>query len=229
MPMTLPGWDSIEAAARWHRVFEIAGFIALGLLLLFEVIAYIYGNRKDILVAAAEQATAMERSGQEQKANEQRNTEITKANQKAAEAQAVAQQAADQLAKANQKVSELTQNAIPRSLTPDQRSRLFKFLSANPKQKIEADVPTGDNEAKVYAGELVDVISSAGWEVSGPNQSFYDFDPVGVNVAVTDEAHIPVGALVLLSALKDAGIPVIAVTNAKIPLGKIELRIGHKH
>lgn len=51
--MRIPGWDSIDAAARWHKGFEIAGFIALGLLLLFEVLAYLYSNRKDTLVEAA--------------------------------------------------------------------------------------------------------------------------------------------------------------------------------
>ena len=63
MPMTLPGWDSIDAAARYHRAFEIAGFVALGLLLLFEVLAYIYGNRKDALVAVADQTAARETVG----------------------------------------------------------------------------------------------------------------------------------------------------------------------
>ena len=48
----LPGWNSIESATRWHKGFEIAGFVALGLLLLFEVLAYIYGTRKDTLSSA---------------------------------------------------------------------------------------------------------------------------------------------------------------------------------
>lgn len=50
-----PGWDSVEAATKWHRWFEIAGFIALGLLLIFEIISYIYGSRKDILLLKQEE------------------------------------------------------------------------------------------------------------------------------------------------------------------------------
>jgi len=30
MAAILPGWHSLEGAAKWHRVFEIAGFGALG-------------------------------------------------------------------------------------------------------------------------------------------------------------------------------------------------------
>ena len=50
MAAIAPGWNSVEAAAKWHRGFEIAGFVALGLLLLFEILSYVYGNRKDTLL-----------------------------------------------------------------------------------------------------------------------------------------------------------------------------------
>jgi hypothetical protein len=67
MAVTLPGWDSVDAAVAWHRGFEIAGFVALGLLLAFEVLAYIYGNRKDVLLAA--QARTAERQAEQQTAD----------------------------------------------------------------------------------------------------------------------------------------------------------------
>src|ERR1700674_5097536 len=105
--MTLPGWDSVEAAARWYRRFEIAGFVALGLLLMFEVIAYVYGNRKDVLTAAAEQAASGERSSRDEQANQQRNAEIAEANRRAAEAEAQTKQ--------------LQQQAAPRLLSQAQR------------------------------------------------------------------------------------------------------------
>jgi hypothetical protein len=73
MAVTLPGWNSIESVTRWHRGFEIAGFIALGLLLLFEVLTYIYGNRKDVL-AAVQQLTPAEWSKQQEE--QQRLTNV---------------------------------------------------------------------------------------------------------------------------------------------------------
>jgi hypothetical protein len=56
-----PGWNSVEAVVKWHRGFEVAGFVALGLLLLFEVQAYVYGNRKDVLLLAQQTSIAAER------------------------------------------------------------------------------------------------------------------------------------------------------------------------
>src|SRR5271156_33759 len=51
--MSLPGWDSIESVSSIARFFHIAGLVAIVLLALFEVVAYVYDHHKDVLVAAA--------------------------------------------------------------------------------------------------------------------------------------------------------------------------------
>src|SRR5260370_24467005 len=81
--MAFPGWESIEAAAGWHRGFEIAGFVALGLLLLFEVAAYVYGNRKDSLVTAADLNASRLRQQQESAADQHRDAEVADAKRRA--------------------------------------------------------------------------------------------------------------------------------------------------
>jgi hypothetical protein len=43
------GWNSLESVSTIHRGLEIAGFVFLGLLLVSEVLAFVYGNRKDVL------------------------------------------------------------------------------------------------------------------------------------------------------------------------------------
>ena len=43
------GWNSLESVSAIHKWMEIAGFVFLGLLLTSEVIAFVYGNRKDVL------------------------------------------------------------------------------------------------------------------------------------------------------------------------------------
>ncbi len=67
--------------------FEIAGFIALGLLLLFEVLTYIYGNRKDTLVAAQQLTPTQWTQQQEkqQKANDEALAKLRKELQGAEE------------------------------------------------------------------------------------------------------------------------------------------------
>jgi hypothetical protein len=47
--MQLPGWGSVETVSRIHSFCEIAGIVALALLVGFEVLAYAYGHRREAL------------------------------------------------------------------------------------------------------------------------------------------------------------------------------------
>jgi len=51
----IPGWNTIEGASAFSRGFSIAGFVALFLLGIFEILAYLYSNRKDNLIEAQKQ------------------------------------------------------------------------------------------------------------------------------------------------------------------------------
>jgi hypothetical protein len=53
----LPGWDSLEAVTRYHRWAEIIGIVVLALLVVAEVAAYRYGQRKDDLTTQQQDAT----------------------------------------------------------------------------------------------------------------------------------------------------------------------------
>ncbi len=48
--MTLPGWESLDSVRRLADFFQIAGFVALALLVVFEVLAHVYGHRMDALI-----------------------------------------------------------------------------------------------------------------------------------------------------------------------------------
>ena len=50
--MILPGWNSLSTVIRAHRFFEVAGIVALFLLVVCEVCAYVYGHRKDELLTS---------------------------------------------------------------------------------------------------------------------------------------------------------------------------------
>ena len=47
----LPGWDSLETSAAYAKGFTFAGFGALFLLGVFEVLAFVYSTHKDTLAA----------------------------------------------------------------------------------------------------------------------------------------------------------------------------------
>ena len=47
--MPLPGWTSLNTVGRLADFFQIAGLIALALLVVFEVLTFVYGHRRDTL------------------------------------------------------------------------------------------------------------------------------------------------------------------------------------
>jgi hypothetical protein len=50
----LPGWNSVETTTRLHDFFEIAGIVFLALLVVAEVLAYMYGHQRDWLISEAD-------------------------------------------------------------------------------------------------------------------------------------------------------------------------------
>jgi septal ring factor EnvC (AmiA/AmiB activator) len=167
MALTFPGWNSIEAAARYHRGFEIAGFVALALLLLFEVLAYAYGNRKDAIAIEVEQAATSERSRQEQEASQQRNDELGAARRRAEEAEKASKRTTEELAHSNERITELAKANADRVVTQEQQTRMAAVLAVSPKYKIRIVCNWGDQEAVKFSQPFVDVFRKSGWDLEG--------------------------------------------------------------
>jgi hypothetical protein len=47
--MVLPGWDSFESVSKLWKLFTVVGLASLGLVALFDILAWVYSNRKDAL------------------------------------------------------------------------------------------------------------------------------------------------------------------------------------
>ncbi len=194
MVRILPGWDSLDAVVRWHRLFEITGFVALGLLLLFEVLAYAYGNRKDQLTSASQEAAAQERQRRERGASEERDARIAQVNRRAA--------AAEEL----QKRAE--QRAAPRRLTETQKAKISSFLSGKPRGtfRIIADLRVPD--ARAYAEDISNLFGEAGWTV-GVEDAVSTVSPAnGLWITVKNPQAPPIAAVTLGQAFAAAGITV---------------------
>jgi thiosulfate reductase cytochrome b subunit len=80
--MTLPGWNDLESVARVHRFFEIGGIVVLGTLVIFEIIAYVYGHRKETLIELIQQQEKAAMVAESAKAVEELKLEIAKANER---------------------------------------------------------------------------------------------------------------------------------------------------
>jgi hypothetical protein len=211
--IAIPGWDSVEAAAKLHRWFEIAGFVALALLLVFEVLAYIYGNRRDELVIVADQAGATERRQHQEQADQQRNAEVAEANRRAAAAQAQAEQ--------------LRQQAAPRALSPTERHQIVAFLAGKPTGVfiIKATIVTAD--ARNYGEQIADAFRASGWTVTVQNVMFSGSNIMGLWITVKDGNAPPQAAGILQHALAAGGITARAEYDSTMP-DEVWLSIGAK-
>jgi hypothetical protein len=195
MATSLPGWQSLGGATKWHRGFEIAGFWALGLLLLFEILAYVYGNRRDSLAAAAaaaDLAAVQQRQQAEQQAATQRDAEIADAKRQATEAKEAQQRAEER--------------AAPRHLTQKQKETLHGVLSTVPGTTIELTY-LSDQETSDFAKEVIDVIVKSGWNIDQLTTTGMYIPPTyGVVVDFSEEQKNGIVAKTLMAALQRAGI-----------------------
>jgi len=218
MTLLPPGWNSLEAAAKWHKGFEIAGFVALGLLLLFEVLTYLYSNRWDTLNVQLQLAAAQARLQQEQAADKRRDAEIAEARRQASEAKS-AQQAAQQ------KIEELT---ATRSLSEDQKATLVRSLSVYKGAEIIILNAHGNKESQDYADQFRQVFRDAGWVFPRPPFRMVTREGEDVKIMVADIAKPPQRAIAIQGALKSVEIEAPGAADDTAGPDVVELYIGFK-
>jgi hypothetical protein len=211
MAIRIPGWDSVEAATRWHRSLEILGFVALGLLLLFEVLAYIYSNRRDELIGAEELTAAQERQRQEQEANRQRDAQIAEANRRAEQAKEAQNRA--------------TEQAAPRHLTEKQKEQMAAFLSAQPTGTFTIAANVTVSDARAYADEIAQLFRRLGWTVQVNDALITGTNTAGVWITVKDASEAPTAAVILQRAFAAAGIAVQGRLDPSLPSGRNEFSL----
>ena len=118
----LPGWDSIEISARLHDFFEIAGIVILGVLVLAELLTFIYGHRRDVLTGIAERSAAEQRNAENRALQKRHEIE-------AAEMQAQLDTAKKNAAEASAKAAQAIAQQMPRRMTDVQKRTLIDALS----------------------------------------------------------------------------------------------------
>jgi hypothetical protein len=221
MALILPGWNSVEAAAKWHRGFEIAGFVALGLLLLFEVLSYVYGNRKDVLLLAQQSSIA----GEERKQQEARDKN---SSDNVAAANAAAQKATDAQKRAEEKAAELEARLTPRKLSEEQKANLMRLLSKHTGYEITLLSVLGNKESQDYRDEFSELFQKAGWKVNPPPFRMPIRDVQGLKILVADLSKAPQAAIILQQALKEVGINADGGVDSGLKPETFELYVGFK-
>lgn len=171
----LPGWNSLGAVTRYHSWAEIIGIVVLALLVISEVVAYRYGQRKDQLTAE-QQNTTQSRHDEEMTRVHQETAALTADAERSRAAIAMADAEA---ATANERAAELKlalEKEIvatqPRKITPEQHAQLVDELSKiEPKGAISVTWKMFDEEASAFGKQLLGCFQEAGFDaraVDGP-------------------------------------------------------------
>lgn len=216
---SLPGWDSIESVSAVAKWFHIAGLVAIVLLALFEVIAYVYDHHKDLLVADAAKAESFARATHDAESK----IELDSARDGIGEAHKEAHHAQDEVGK-------LKEAALPRHLTEKEKSDLAKFLADKPKGKFTIKADTNANDGRAYADEIAAFFNGdkIGWTVKVDNAIIMGSDVTGMWVSVKDVNTAPEYTGVLQNALKAANLPAGGRLDPGLAPDEVWLSVGLK-
>lgn len=259
MMMTPAGQSAVEAATKRNgRVF--AAYIVL-LLVTALLVAYFTwltwdsGNKVQDAVqgdanarieeAKATAAKADERSKTLEKDNltlrSDLNTQVGQVaglQTDAANAKAAQQQVEIELEKqrtiaaiAEKDLAALKATVTPRRLTPEQVENLAKSLSGEPKGVVSIMCVMGDGEGNAFATQIVTVLKSAGWTMTGggvTQAAFGGGDPTGFGIIVRSAITAPPYAGRLQRAFFSVGIPLAGAEIPSLAEGTVQIVVGHK-
>lgn len=220
--MTLPGWDNIDAVSRLVKFFTIAGFASLFLLGVFEVLGYLYSNRKDDLIHAEQVRIQTEQAN----AAEARNRQQEQAEQ---QSQAAIAQALERQKEAEKKLGALEEKQAPRTLTSAQKSGLSGYLSKHPRGRITIKSSINTTDARAYSEQIAAILTQSGWTVQIDNAIFTGTDINGIWITFKTNNAVPAAAGTIYEAFKSAGMPIRAQYDPAIPTEQeLWLSVGAK-
>ena len=216
-----PGWNSLETVSKLYRVFSVLGILLVVLGGILGFFAYLYGNRKEHLVAA-EQKVLTEQQQQEFK-------EVKKKHDKEiAETNAKLQTAIKAEKEVTARLAEFEQEQAPRRLTREQKEKLFGLLSQSPEHAVTGISLLGDAEGKNYPEDFDSVLRKANWKVPGVVEASFDRDPIGLWIFVNDAQSLSPGAKILFDSLKAADVQVGGPIRQREEPELLQFRVGQK-
>lgn len=214
----LPGWDSLGGVTRWESVFHLVGLTSLFLLVVFEALTWVYGNRKDVLRAAA-LASAADAAAERQQAKEHENKQkLETLDRDLHQAKSDATQAKADRDAAAKKLAELEKKTAPRLLTEAQKAIMAESLKKGPSGRLLIEVDTGSDDGWRYAENIAETLRASKWNVKLRSVTNFGTTKIsGLTLRVIDVAHAPPCAGVLQHAFKDIGIDASGRAEPKLP------------
>jgi hypothetical protein len=212
-----PDWNALDSVKSWHTIFEMIGIALLALLIATEIIAFKFGQRKDVLIAEAGRAS---------------DTAARQRYDDAAAKQAVELDHLKQaLSEASRKAASLDRLRTIRHLTTAQKRALTSFLGNQPTGKFTIQAAANVADARAYAEDIAGAFRAANWTVAVEDAALLESDSSGIWLAARGTIGTPAPpiAQTIYGALKSAEVPIRsgALRENNLPAGEdATLKIG---
>jgi hypothetical protein len=198
----LPGWDSLPTVTRYHNWAEMAGIIAVAVLVIAEVIQYKYGHRRDDLIAREQIAT-----------NKHHDEEMARLHLKTAQTRERAANAELELGKIK----------APRTLRLERQQEIARRIKPFARQRYRAAISQAADDGLAFWESLYATLESASWVYIPAGTPSMGNPPAGIPIAAIPGVEIRFdparreeltpAALALGTALRTDGMAVAVNTN----------------
>jgi hypothetical protein len=211
-------------------LFAVTVAVVLALLVGAEVLAYGYGQRKDVLAEAAIAVRAEQALQPFAERDARRETEIARLHQ-------LLRDAERKLSAAEARIADFERAQARKRLSAEEKRMLVAALKPFAGQRVTVASIRGDEDGKAFAEDVIAVFEAAGWDHGGDaGISFqqWDRDPVGIEVTL-NEADARAGRIsestrMLVNVVREFGLAAdnTVYLNREVPEGAVEVRVGRK-
>ncbi len=238
--LTPPGWNSIDDVTAYAKLFTYSGWAALFFLLLFEILAHVYGVRKDALVAA--QAGAIKSTDDaeiqrlKKKVEDVENASgvigsvALKAEDTAKQTGADLVKQQERAAKAEKDLLALQEQTQPRHLSEAQKVEVVRLLIGLPAASPRIFWANTAFDGRGYEEDFKDVFQRLGWRVDPENIAMAGFatDFTGIFIVVHSQDTVVLQARPVQQAFGAVGVVLAGLFDPRVPQNTFEIRIGRK-
>jgi hypothetical protein len=113
----------------------------------------------------------------------------------------------ERAARAETELLKVQARITPRRITYDKRSRLVDILKHIPKGPVRITCLLVDQESCMFAGQIQDALTEAGWTDVRFSTASFDSVMIGLKIRSRDRAEIPEHGSLIAHALESVGIP----------------------
>ncbi|MBM3530998.1 MAG: hypothetical protein FJX62_23210 [Alphaproteobacteria bacterium] len=218
-------------------IVAVAAAAAVAILIGAQVVAFAYGQRKDMLAETAVAARAQQALKPLADRGARQETEVAKLHQLLRDSERKLNEAEAELSAAMAKIAKFEFVQASKRLSDDEKAVLVAALKPFAGQRVTVASIRDDEDGKAFAEDVIAVLEAAGWDHGGDAGIMFrqwDRDPVGIEVTLNETdaraGRISEGTKMLVNVVREFGLAAdnTVYLNGEVPEGAVEVRVGRK-